>query len=549
MRNLKTLILLLFVTGASLTAYSQSADFLSLESQIKGMIQSNRWDDVLMAAPDLIIADPGRAEGYYYTALAFVKIGQPAQAGEYLKTAKELNQQHMADRISQLEAEMAQTTSLQQQQGRILAMGNTSSPEKAAAEWKRLWELDRSKIENGLEAVERYIELKQWEEALAILQDPVFAREPKAQQLIALINQTPEMKRLNGFRDALAQAQKAMQNRQYRDAIAAAQKALSFQADHAESKKIIATAEDELAWETATKAHSVEAYETYLNGRTQRTHAPEAHQFIRQGLMHWGEEAAKKGNVADMEAHLLKYLSRYPAGQDVAKAKSLLCETYLRLARAAAEQKTSYGQQQAIELFNKASQQCAEPAPIQKEISTAKRKEKRFGRPDRFYMAYLHDSLSPIGFSMGTINNRSLGFYFSVRGNEDLFTETDYFTVDDQGRVEGNVYEDIRYSGTKKLGNLSGTIGLTKKITYPLWVYAGAGLYHSRELWEMDSYDDRGYFVRTSYAKNTDHLEYQALYESGLILDLSGLHLRAGFTTLDFKEMRYSLGVGFSFRR
>lgn len=68
----------------------------------------------------------------------------------------------------------------------------------------------------------------------------------------------------------------------------------------------------------------------------------------------------------------------------------------------------------------------------------------------------------------------------------------------------------------------------------------------------MAEYFSNGNHDENSWVKNTDESGVKPMAEAGLIIDLSGLHLRGGVKTNDFKDIKnsllYSVGIGFSFK-
>jgi ankyrin repeat protein len=183
-----------------------------------------------------------------------------------------------------------------------------------------------------------------------------------------------------------------------------------------------------------------------------------------------------------------------------------------------------------------------------------RRKSIRDGRNDRFFYTYAYDSICNYGFSVGTLNNKSIGFYFTARANDDFFTSSgSNGTVDNSREVTGGQYtnwgNDWRFNDKTKKGILEGVIGINKKIAYPLWVYAGAGVTYSQTYWEMDIYDNLGDYHDTGWLKNTDEQNYTPIFESGFIVDLKGFNIRGGAKTDKFNKFILTLGIGFSLSR
>jgi hypothetical protein len=93
-------------------------------------------------------------------------------------------------------------------------------------------------------------------------------------------------------------------------------------------------------------------------------------------------------------------------------------------------------------------------------------------------------------------------------------------------------------------------LGLTKKITYPVWVYAGAGGAYNPVYWEAEVFNGNGAMTHEKeWARNTDETTWTPVIEAGIITDLRGFHLKGGFKTHDFSAWHLSVGIGFSVKR
>ncbi|MER3328683.1 MAG: hypothetical protein RIF34_03820, partial [Candidatus Kapaibacterium sp.] len=78
----KYIYTLLFLLISSF-CFSQSGKFNEIKQTIEQKININLWDEVLILAPDLIIEEPTKGDGYYYTALAFQRLGNEDKAKKY----------------------------------------------------------------------------------------------------------------------------------------------------------------------------------------------------------------------------------------------------------------------------------------------------------------------------------------------------------------------------------------------------------------------------------------------------------------------------------
>ena len=544
---MKIIFLLVAIVTGSL-AIAQSNSFSKIEDDINEHINRGQWDEIQLLATDLLIEEPTRGEGYYYTSLSFYKLGQYQEAGEYLEQAATLADAGLKKKIEQLKNEIAagkEETKLIKSARDQQKNGNT---EEAAKAFKQIWEKDKTNITPALNAVEIYIERKEFREALAILNDPSLVKDAGAQNLISRLNQTPQMQKANGYMDAMKQGNAHKNARNYSSAIAMYDKALDFKPGDAQATLLKREAQDEMAWGTARKNHTIEGYEAYISGSTMRQYMDEAIKYIREGLIYHGDKHAKENNLELMESFLFKYRNKYSGGPEDDKVVNILCTTYLDNAKKSATEKTAYSQGKAIEFYQATEKYCPSKYSLDDDIKLAKRKQLRYGRPNRGYLSYVYDSLAPIGISLGSVNNKKLGLYITGNINEAIFTKTAIYTVDNAGNTEGAVWTDVRSKNIEKIGYGDFILGFTKKITYPLWIYAGGGVSMKTVFWQMDTYRDDGTLYETEWAKNTDESTITPLADAGLILNLKALHLRAGVKSGDFKTIRYTAGIGFSWK-
>jgi hypothetical protein len=539
---MKRLLLLLSLSISVIRGFSQNAAFNSIEDNIKSNISKNNWDEVILLSTDLIIEDPARPEGYYYTALSFLKMNAPDKAKYYLEKSESLADSDFETKISKLKEQI----SLFNQVQKLSATGDKNSAEY----WYRLWDADRRNTDYALSAVEIYVSNKKYDEAVKILESPEFSKDKDAQTLLSRIKNTPEMKKLSNYKTYLDFGNAAMENKNFSSAVIYYNTAAENNPNNAELKGLIKTAEDEEAWQTAQKENSIDSYENYLSSNTIQKHSDEANQTLKEAYVYWGSKYAEDDDISNMELYFSKYKNKYPGGKEISKINSVMCQTYYRNGKSKSAEKYSSSQQTAIKYFELAQQYCPENyQTLKSDLNKSYRLEKRYSRDDRTYFAYIYDSISPIGLSIGTINNNSFGAYFSTGINNNIFTETAYFTVNNSGVFDGEVFTDLRKTGESKIGAFNGMVGLTKKIIYPLWIYGGLGIDHKRLILEVDEYDDSGDFYETVWVRNTDESYWKPAYEAGLIIDFSGFFLRGGLKTLDFSDYYLNFGIGFSITR
>ncbi len=543
---MKTLFTLFAICICNLV-FAQSANFNKIENEIKANISKGKWDEVMIQSTDLLVEEPTRGDGYYYTALSFFKLGQPDKAKEYLDKAEAIADNDLKTKIKELRGDISSNNKAQSIIDNANKQAKSGNNKMAADEWKKLWELDKTKTDNALNAVELYIEEKKYPIALEILNDPALAKDDNAKNLAYKLNETAEMKSINGYNISMKLGEANFNKNDYPGAILHFDDALIFKPNEANAIQFKKRAQDEQAWLAAKKENTITSYENYVGGRTLKKYQGEAEQIIKNALIQFGQDAATAGNIAEMENYLNKYLNVYPNGDATAKAKAIMCSTYLKEADKFKLLKTASSQQNAIENYKNVTRLCPDAYNLKNEISAASKKLVRYGRPDRTFIAYLYDSITPFGITIGGIKNRRVGTYIAFRMNETFITKAATFTVDNTGRVDGTSYTTRSKNSTRN-GMADAIFGFTKKITYPLWIYVGGGVTMYQQYWEMDTYLSNGTINETHWVKNTDEKWIKPVIDAGLIVDLKGLHLRAGVKSTEFKGVNYCVGFGFSFK-
>ena len=184
----------------SVKGFAQSTTFDSIQVKVSACVSKSQWDELLVTAPELITAEPTKPEGYYYTALAFSKLNENDKALEYLTMAESMAEESFKKKIAALKIDIANGAKAVELSETLTKNG---ADKNAADDYRKLWEMDKTKTEYALSAVEIYVEKENYPAALAILTDAAMAADPQAKALIIKINQTPKMITLNGYNKAM----------------------------------------------------------------------------------------------------------------------------------------------------------------------------------------------------------------------------------------------------------------------------------------------------------------------------------------------------------
>ncbi len=543
-RNVILLGIILFTCTFSVVAQDETPD---LNAKLQQAISQNLWDEVLLISSDLLIEDPTSGDGYYYTALAFFRLGDVEKAREYLSLTTDFEDEELQGMVTKLTEEINYNESLETAASQIGSIEQTGNAAVAADEWRDLWMQDKSQVDFALNAVQLYVQQKRYLEALEILGDPILRTVPEANQAVRAINATPEMIAYYTYTNAMRDGNAALMGGNYQQAIGQFNTALRVRANDPDASRLKSEAEDELAWVTATDTHSIASYDAYLAGNTNKKYASEARSMVREGLIFNGRTFAESENVPQAEIHLNRFMNEFPGDSQIGEARGLLCDMYVRLGDRNASGKTVGAQSSAVDYYSRAQSVCVDQGGLSAKRNSANRKMVNWSRQSQAYISFTFDDLSTYGITMGNLHTRGAGFYITARANEALFTNYDPYTVNDNGNLDGasSTYT-YRDGGGRRTINGEGLVGFTYEIAYPFWMYAGAGVAYNAEQWEIDEYL-RGSFEQTEWIRNTDQTKYEPVFEVGAILNFSGFHFQAGMKGYDAERTFYTLGAGFSF--
>ncbi len=546
---MKSLIAILLV-GFPGMLLAQSRQFNTLETSIHTLIEKEQWDEVLILSPDLVIEEPFRGDGYYYTALAFLKMEEPEKAESWLDKAESMADDKLKAKINSLKQEIEKSRQIQALESSALNR-EQGDPVRAASEWNELWEMDKSAVGYALNAVELYVENGEYEAAMRILEDPLMKSDPSSANLRTALGNTPEMKEVYRYEEAMQQAFASFEQGDYtasRDLFA---DALRLKPDDEDALIGKSRAEDEQAWQKAREINTIDSFESYLQGPTAKAYSDNARQILRNSMLKYGKEYAENGELDRMELYLNKLKSDYALNSsDITQADEIMVGTYESAAERAGREKYYSSLSNAINYYQKAD--ALNPRfSYSSKIQRLERKRRRYGRSDMTYLAFVYDSVTNVGLSLGGLKNRKVGAYFTARLNPAILASPADYSLNADGSFDGTLrYNDIRYENRTRTGDLDVMLGITKKLAYPLWIYLGGGMTYSQKWQEMSMYTDTGELHKTEWVLMNDEEKILPMAEAGLIVNFARIHLRGGVKTSDFENfenLALSVGIGFSF--
>jgi len=159
--------------------------------------------------------------------------------------------------------------------------------------------------------------------------------------------------------------------------------------------------------------------------------------------------------------------------------------------------------------------------------NTIKREENVAGRTNSNHFMLTYGSDETYGFQFGKMHLRSVGLYFNLRANTNIGNLS--FT-------EGFESEQLP-EGTEEAA-LLGSLGLTFKVYYPIWIYAGAGAKYYELYIEDENGDANRYSMEGEEA-------YQIFPEAGLLIKIGKFAVIKGGASFIDGETVFQAGIGF----
>ncbi len=255
---------------------------------------------------------------------------------------------------------------------------------------------------------------------------------------------------------------------------------------------------EEDMYKKARLSNKIEDYETYIREYPFGIYADHVNQIIENSYMAFGKKAYKNGNWRDARSDFNKYLRHYPSGRYKEEA-----EKYVK--------------------------KCS----------------RKLSQSGTGFLMYTYDEVSPLGLSFGSLSVRSVSVYYTIKLNQDIFKGYDVlYEIDEQGKSDSP--RDILPTGEIVDANIAMSLGLTRKLVYPLWAYAGAGVGYYAIYHEVEQFNSNGTPYETVWMKSTESPEFEFFPEGGLMLKLGGaLVCKYGISYQN--GVIHQFGVGFQF--
>jgi tetratricopeptide (TPR) repeat protein len=362
----------------------------------------------------------------------------------------------------------------------MLALKEKVDSEINEADRKFKEKLDKKRMDEAKEFEQQQVseEMSRINEVYRNSTDP-----DELQQFLTMFPNSPRANEIK-FKKYVSEGDRDMNARRWTPAVENFTKALNIKSDATVKVKLV-KAQDEQAYALAVQKNTIEEYESYLSKFPSGIHKEDADAVLQKNYLRLAREYVTSNDFNNAVYYYKAYQNRYPQGPEIKTVNAELCNYYLAEAKKAEKVKSVSSVQRAIELYTTAKQ--CENAVSQSHLKSLNRKVKRWSRPDESFMGWHADETNLIGFMVGGLKSRKVDWYFSGRTGSGFFKTKASWETDSKNSLQESVNKDKKFTGTIIASELYANIGLTKRIVYPLWIYAGAGVAFNTELREFKS--------------------------------------------------------------
>jgi hypothetical protein len=314
----------------------------------------------------------------------------------------------------------------------------------------------------------------------------VYKNSTDPNELEQFLTMFPNSRRANEikFKKYVADGDLDMNAMRWTAAVENYTRALEIKSDAAVRVKLTRS-RDEQAYEHTVQKNTIEGYESYLSGFPSGVHKEEADKVLQKSYLKLAREYVSAGNFSQAVYYYKAYQNRYPQGPEIQTVNAELCNYYVSEAKKEEKTKSIGSMQRAIELYTTA-QQCGNVVS-KSHLNSLNRKVKRWSRPDESFIGWYGDKTNLIGFMVGGLKSRKLDWYFSGRTGSGFFKDKASWKTNSKNSLEESVNKDKKFTGTIIPSEIYANIGLTRRVMYPLWIYAGAGVAANTELRQFKS--------------------------------------------------------------
>jgi hypothetical protein len=311
--------------------------------------------------------------------------------------------------------------------------------------------------------------------------------------------------------------------------------------------KKIAICNEESAWKKYTNTNYVAELENYMTQYKGGKYYDKATEIY---LNYYSEQATAKARSCDLDGSEAEYVhltNLFPNNEKTIKTKEVLCNLHEQCGDIYAKTKKPESQKNALRFYLLVKYSCANNTDINNKINTANGIIKLNDRPNKLHVSYSNDGLGGKGVTFAGVNINEAAVYLSFRFKNAFIDFYPNYEVNTFGVPNDPYYMGDKTTGRQKIVHMNGTIGLTKRIYYPFWGYAGIGLGQRADAKEMNNYTSSSYDDLVWAKIVSEKSQVRFLMEAGILLDFKFVSAGFGILRNGIDPVYRVLTIGFSF--
>ncbi len=165
--------------------------------------------------------------------------------------------------------------------------------------------------------------------------------------------------------------------------------------------------------------------------------------------------------------------------------------------------------------------------------------------PKSFYVALSGNLTTPLGFRAGLLGKT--GLYASIQTNTSPGI-TGSYTYFDNSLTDYDQFAWYEFTSAHKEAAWTACLGATSQISRNFFIYAGAGYGKYELLYEINEYSyENDALLGSDYGIDKEASASGLAVEAGFIYRFKKLLILGGASSLQFKNLNWVAGLGFSF--
>lgn len=351
------------------------------------------------------------------------------------------------------------------------------------------------------------------------------------------------------FDEFVAKGRISFAGKYYDDAISWYEKAKKIRYTYA-IKDALDSSKDYAHYARCISSKSLDVYEDYLKKYPKGIHYRLVYNALDEYYFEKAEKEYKEYKLSEAEEDLKYFINRFKNSTHLSDARYMLCQLYLKRGDYHFAKKSISSYVDAISYYKK-YKSCGNSQEILarnvKRVRKMNKKLEMWRDDDYLAYSYVFDPTAPIGYSQLLLKSgpkSNIGLYLGFRKSK-LNADDGFYEIDKFGKLDADP-KRVKLQNDTLIARLGFAAGITKPMLRLTWWYAAVGMEKYSQLQTAKVYTSSGNYDRTEYVLDLRKVGWYPTLDAGIILNISPINLRGGFSYSSARGIIPSLGIGFS---